>query len=122
VTSGSPVGRTPALALVAGFNFSGSSFFGNNIPVGAVIFTCQFTFRQRRALTADPFLDQTLLYETNKERHVRKMSKEDVERVIAFLDRPEEPERKQSISEIELSSSVIDRIKQSMGAQVHCKI
>jgi len=49
------------------------------------------------------------------------MSKEDVERVIEFLDKPEEIVRKQSISEIELSSSVIDRIKQSMQGQVICK-
>lgn len=53
---------------------------------------------------------------------MRKLEKEDVQRVIAFLDQPEELERKQSISEIELSSSVIDRIKASMAGQVHPKI
>lgn len=34
------VGRTPALAFVAGFNFSGSSIFSSNVTLGAVIFSC----------------------------------------------------------------------------------
>jgi hypothetical protein len=40
-----PVGRTPGLALVAGFNFSGGSVFTTPVIVGTVIFTAYYTFR-----------------------------------------------------------------------------
>lgn len=51
------VGRTPALAVAAGFNFAGGSLFTSPVVVGTIIFTAQFTFRQRRSLTSDPFAD-----------------------------------------------------------------
>jgi len=81
------VGRTPALALVAGFNFSGSTFFTGNVTLGAAIFSCQFTFRQRRNLTADPFADQTLLYADELgRRHKRKLDENEIKRVLMFLE------------------------------------
>jgi len=51
------------LSFAASFNFSGGTIFPANIGVGVIIFKSKITFRQRKSLTSDPFLDRTLLYE-----------------------------------------------------------
>ena len=53
----------PALAFAASFNFSGATIFPGTIGVGVIIFKTKYTFRLRKELTSDPFLDRTLLYE-----------------------------------------------------------
>jgi len=63
ISTGPTVGRTPALGFVGGFNSTEAA--GNTVILGVIKFVTKFVFRQRRPLTADPFADQTLLYERN---------------------------------------------------------
>jgi len=67
---------------VSAFNFNGNTFFTGGVVVGVVIFKCKFTFRQRRAVTSDPFLDQTLLYEKDGLKYAKRLTPQDLAKIL----------------------------------------
>jgi len=67
---------------VSAFNFNGNTFFTGGVVVGVVIFKCKFTFRQRRAVTSDPFLDQTLLYEKDGLKYAKRLTPDEIKKLF----------------------------------------
>jgi hypothetical protein len=82
-TSVSPtatVARTPALGFVGGFNSTQAA--GETAILGVIKFVTKYVFRQRRPLTSDPFLDQTLLYSKDGKDYVAKLDPTKIEEIV----------------------------------------
>lgn len=99
-TTGAPIGRTPALGFVGGFNSTEAA--GQTVILGVIKFVTKFVFRQRRPLTADPFLDQTLLYEMDGRQYMTKLDPSKVAMIVdhfSLHDEPQEVQPEKSIVE-----------------------
>jgi len=94
------VGRTPALGFVGGFNSTEAA--GNTVILGVIKFVTKFVFRQRRPLTSDPFLDQTLLYEKDGRQYITKLDPGKVAMIVDHFSLHEEPEKEEVQSEISM--------------------